>query len=118
MRLCANENFPRDAVSSLRQHGHDVLWILETAPGAPDSKVLRLAETGNRLLLTFDKDFGELVFRRGAAASCGIVLFRIRKPSPEIVAERVLDVLQSRDDWEGNFSVVEDATIRMRPLPT
>jgi predicted nuclease of predicted toxin-antitoxin system len=63
MRLCANENVPGDCVTLLRQRGHDVLWIREVARGASDDGVLAMAQSETRLLLTFDKDFGELVFR-------------------------------------------------------
>jgi len=61
MRLCANENIPEDCVVRLRERGHDVLWIREAAPGGPDPDVLARALTEDRLLITFDKDFGELV---------------------------------------------------------
>ena len=97
MRLCANENVPGDCIARLRQAGHDVLWIREAAPGMTDLVVLARALDENRLLITFDKDFGELVFRRGAKASHGIVLFRIAQPSASAVAERVTDVLASRE---------------------
>ena len=117
MRLCANENLPEDCIVRLRQEGHDVLWIRESAPGSADDAVLARAATEERLLITFDKDFGELVFRRGAKASHGVVLFRIPQPSAAAVAERVAMTLASRDDWSGHFSGVEDFTIRMRPLP-
>lgn len=117
MRLCANENIPEDCVTRLRQAGRDVLWIREAAPGSPDDSVLARAPSESRLLVTFDKDFGQLVFRRGARASRGIVLFRISQPSPGAVAGRVATVLASRDDWHGHFSVVDDFTIRMRRLP-
>jgi predicted nuclease of predicted toxin-antitoxin system len=117
MRLCANENIPEECVLRLRLSGHDVLWIREAAPGSPDHKVLSLAADQNRLLITFDKDFGELVFRCGAKASLGLILFRISQPSAAVVAERVDAVLASRDDWPGHFSVVEDFTVRLRRLP-
>lgn len=117
MRLCANENIPGDCVARLRQGGHDVVWIRETSPGNSDAEVLAWAWRENRLLITFDKDFGELVFRRGSKASHGIVLFRIAQPSAAAVAERVATVLASRGDWPGHFSVVDDTTIRMRCLP-
>jgi predicted nuclease of predicted toxin-antitoxin system len=117
MRLCADENVPEDCVARLRQGGHDVLWIREAAPGSGDSAVLARALVENRLLVTFAKDFGKLVFRRGAKASHGVVLFRISSPSPTAVAERVATVLARRDDWHGHFSVVDDFAIRMRRLP-
>jgi predicted nuclease of predicted toxin-antitoxin system len=71
MRLCANENIAEDCVIRLRQSGHDVLWIREAAPGSADSDVLARALAEGRLLITFDKDFGELVSRRGAKAGVG-----------------------------------------------
>ena len=117
MLLCANENIPEDCILRLRRDGHDVLWIRETTPGISDDVVLARAATESRLLITFDKDFGELVFRRGAKASPGVVLFRIPQPSAAAVAERVAATLASRDDWPGHFSVVEEFTIRMRRLP-
>ena len=117
MRLCANENVPGDCVALLRSRGHDVLWVHESHPGLGDEAVLKKALSESRLLITFDKDFGELVFHRGAGASWGIVLFRIDMPSPGAVSERVLAVLESRSDWEHQFSVADDAMVRMRPLP-
>ena len=118
MRLCANENMGADTVARLRLAGHDVLWIRETAPGIPDVAVLARAQGEGRLLLTFDKDFGELVFHRGATASCGIILFRITQPSATQVAEKICAIIASRTDWEGHYSVVDDTTIRMRKLPS
>jgi predicted nuclease of predicted toxin-antitoxin system len=118
MRLCANENIPEDCIVKLRQNGHDVLWIRESASGSPDIDVLARAHRENRLLITFDKDFGQLVFQHGAKASHGVILFRISQPSSEIIAERVLVALTSRQDWTGHFSVVDDFGIRMRPLLT
>jgi predicted nuclease of predicted toxin-antitoxin system len=117
MRLCANENLPEDCIVRLRQDGHDVLWIREASPGSPDTGVLARAQQENRLLVTCDKDFGELVFKAGAQASPGVILFRIPQPSAAAVAAKVSAVLSSRTDWAGQFSVVEEFGVRMRPLP-
>jgi len=118
MRLCANENIPGDCVTELRARGHDVLWIRETEPGASDDFVLARACAEVRLLITFDKDFGELVFHRGAAASKGIILFRISKFTPDELSIRVADIISSREDWPNHYSVVDHHSIRMRPLPS
>ena len=75
------------------------------------------AQSETRVLITFDKDFGELVFRRGKAASRGIVLFRLRKLSPDFVARRVAQILESTAEWEGHYAVVDEHSIRLRPLP-
>jgi excisionase family DNA binding protein len=60
MRPLANENIPGVAVSALAADGHDVVWVRTVAPGAPDVEVLAWAARESRILLTFDKDFGEL----------------------------------------------------------
>jgi predicted nuclease of predicted toxin-antitoxin system len=88
VRICANENISADCVIALRNSGHDVLWIREASPGATDDEVLACARNEERLLLTFDKDFGQLVFQRGATASHGIILLRISQTSSVAAAER------------------------------
>jgi len=70
-----------------------------------------------RVLLTFDKDFGELAWRSGLPASCGIVLFRLPALGPTGVGKVISDVLMAREDWPGHFSVVEPSRIRVRVLP-
>ncbi|WP_208738476.1 DUF5615 family PIN-like protein [Bradyrhizobium vignae] len=59
MRFLADENFPGSAVDALRASGHDVIWIRASAPGSSDREVLAQASHEQRILLTFDKDFGE-----------------------------------------------------------
>ncbi|HUW60497.1 MAG TPA: DUF5615 family PIN-like protein [Candidatus Bathyarchaeia archaeon] len=117
MRIQANENVPLDLVEALRQHGHDVEWVRAVCPGAKDKDLLERAQKQNRLVLTFDKDFGELAFRSRLAAGCGIVLLRIPLKVPAIIAQDVVRILESRDDWIGHFSVIDDRRIRMVPLP-
>lgn len=116
MRFLANENFPLDAVEALKQIGHDVTWIRTVAPGITDTAVLNLAQSENRILLTFDKDFGELAFRLGLQAHFGIILFRVKATSGLVIAQKVVKVISLRDDWQGKFTVVEDEKIRMRDL--
>ena len=117
MRFLANENFPYDAVLALREQGHDVSWIRTDTPGSRDEEVLSLARIEDRVLITFDKDFGELAYRSRLPAACGVILFRIPMPSSSFVARLAVTAIQSRNDWKGNFSVVETNRIRMRPLP-
>jgi predicted nuclease of predicted toxin-antitoxin system len=116
MRFLANENFPLDAVEALRKNAHDVSWIRLDYPGISDPQVLSIAEAENRILLTFDKDFGELAFRSKLPATIGIILFRIKAPSGAVVAQKVVKAIAMRDDWSGHFSVIEDDKIRMRSL--
>ncbi len=117
MRILANENVAGDIIMALRRRGHDVAWVRTENPGAKDPFVLARSVSERRLLVTFDKHFGQLVWRRGAKASCGVVLFRISVRSPEAVARRVISVLESRNDWFGHFSVVDEMRVRIVPLP-
>ena len=117
MRFLADENFPGDAVTALRASGQDVLWIRTDAPGITDEDVLARSLKDTRVLLTFDEDFGELAWRSRLPATRGIVLFRLPALGPAGVGKVITDVLTSRDDWPGHFSVVEPGRIRVRALP-
>jgi predicted nuclease of predicted toxin-antitoxin system len=117
MRLLASENFPADAVLALRHAEHDVFWVRSDAPGAVDTEVLQRAQAEGRVLLTFDKDFGELAFRAGLPATSGVILLRVPAPSAGAVAHLAVSVIGSRIDWPGHFSVVTESRIRMTPLP-
>ena len=64
MKFLADENFPRPALAALRKASWDVFSIAESCPGISDDEVIAVCSDQERLLLTFDKDFGELVFRR------------------------------------------------------
>lgn len=118
MKLLANENFPLLAVKALQDLGHDVLWARTDMRGESDDVILHRAQAEDRLVVTFDKDFGELTFRWGLPASCGVILFRLRTQSPDYVRNRVVEILAARADadWLGHFFVVEEYRIRVRPL--
>ena len=118
MRFLANENIPAALVSALGERGHDVAWVRVDAPGSTDEVVLRRAVAEARLLLTFDKDFGELAFRLGMPATAGVVLLRFVPASPAQAVELVLRALDSREEWAGHFSVIEADRVRTTPLPS
>jgi predicted nuclease of predicted toxin-antitoxin system len=117
MRFLANENMPGDAVTALAAAGHDVVWVRTAAPGSDDKEILAWAIRDNRVLLAFDQDFGELAWRAGLPASCGIVLFRIPMPAAMNVGTTIAARLSERADWVGHFSVIQPGRIRMRLLP-
>jgi hypothetical protein len=116
MRFLANENFPGAAVIALGSAGHDVVWVRVAAPGATDPDVLAWAAREQRILLTFDKDFGELARASALPRTCGVVLLRIPMPRPGDAGQWLADLITSRDDWASYFSVIEPGRVRMRPL--
>ena len=89
MRLLANENFPLDAVAALREAGHDVVWIREGSRGTSDDEILFHAQKENRIVVTFNKDFGELAFRSKLPAQSGVILFRITPNRRNISRKRL-----------------------------
>ena len=116
-KFLANENVPAEAVEAARQAGHDLTWIAESSPGADDDAVLAKALAERRVLVTFDKDFGEMAFHQGKTATCGVILFRPRVRSPGYVAQFMVAVLGQAVSWEGNFSVAQEGKLRVVPLP-
>lgn len=116
MRLLADENVPTALVESLRLLGHDVASIRETVPSSSDPDVLALANEQQRVLLTYDTDFGELIFRRQHPASEGVILLRLLQPA-QLHRDRVVEVLGMYDDWSDYFTTVTADHERRRRLP-
>jgi predicted nuclease of predicted toxin-antitoxin system len=117
MRWIVDENVSATVVNILRERGHDVVSVKESLRGTGDAHILALAQTEQRVLVTHDKDFGELAFRWGLPADSGIILFRLSGADSESDNRRVLEVLESRVDWMGHFAVVTDDRVRIRLLP-
>lgn len=88
MNFLVDEGVDRQIVDKLRQDGHSVLYIAEMSPGIADDEVLDMANAQGALLLTSDKDFGELVYRQGRLTS-GVILIRLAGLSPIRKAEIV-----------------------------
>jgi predicted nuclease of predicted toxin-antitoxin system len=116
MRILADENMPRSLVGLLRERGHDVLSVREDLQGQSDRAVLLRANAEERLIVTQDKDFGELAFSHGMSAKCGVVLFRLGDLDRDETVARMLRVIESRSDWEGSLAVVTVNRIRIRRL--
>jgi predicted nuclease of predicted toxin-antitoxin system len=117
MKLLADENIPSSIVQALADGGYDIVWIRSEFPGISDREVMRYACHEKRIILTYDKDFGELVMKDNLCPPAGIILLRLSLKNPAGVSEYIVDILKSRTDWEGCFSVIEEKRIRMRPLP-
>ncbi|MDW8053949.1 MAG: DUF5615 family PIN-like protein [Anaerolineae bacterium] len=65
MNFLADESIDRQIVDRLRREGHQVWYVAERHTGISDEEVLALSNREEALLLTADKDFGEIVFRKG-----------------------------------------------------
>src|SRR5690349_16570969 len=101
MRFLADENFPGSVVACLTAKGHDVVWVRDIASGATDPDIFAHALRDGRILLTFDKDFGELAASSELPEKTGVILFRMPAGPPENVGERLSAIIVARDDWVG-----------------
>ncbi|MBI5191506.1 MAG: DUF5615 family PIN-like protein [Nitrospirae bacterium] len=114
MNFLADESVDRQIVEKLRESGYEVDYIAEMAPGIPDDGVLELANTNGALLLTADKDFGELVYRL-RRISTGVILVRLAGLSPAKKAELVVHIITRHiSELAGLFSVITPTGIRIR----
>jgi predicted nuclease of predicted toxin-antitoxin system len=96
LRILADESVEGEVVACLRSQGHDVAYIPEASAGIRDDEVIARANAEGRVLLTEDKDFGDLAFFYGNRSS-GIVLLRAHGADVEAKASLVADVLETHD---------------------
>ncbi len=113
MNLLADESVDRQIVEGLRQAGYIVIYIAEIEPSITDQTVFDRANENKALLLTADKDFGEIVFRDGRLISDGVVLIRLSGLTSEKKSEIVVDVIREhKENLYRHFSVISAGKIR------
>jgi predicted nuclease of predicted toxin-antitoxin system len=118
VRFLADENFPLPSIRMLSAAGHEVVAIALELPGVPDETVLERAFREERILLTFDRDYGGLLYLQGAQPPEGIVYFRFSPSSPEEPAEYLLGLIERfESSLSGTLTVAEYDRVRQRPLP-
>jgi predicted nuclease of predicted toxin-antitoxin system len=114
VRFLADESIDRQIVDAVRDLGYDVLAIAETSPGIPDTLVLSRANEARAILLTADKDFGELVYRQRLAHS-GVILVRLAGHATDVKAKIVAAAIERHAaELELGFVVVTGKAVRIR----
>lgn len=117
MKILANENFPFPSIKILREAGYDVKSIAESNTSIKDSEVLSIAVIEERIILTFDRDYGELIFKYRLESPPAVVYFRTKGNSPEDAALILLSRIKTENltllDY---FTVIDEEGIRQRKL--
>ena len=114
MKLVADESVEGPTVERLRRDGHDVVYVAELEPGIDDSEVLSLARREQALLLTADKDFGELVFRH-REQHFGVLLLRWMDGDLGGNAEMTASIFRKHgEEMRGCFSTLTRHGLRIR----
>lgn len=114
-RFLADENIPVKTVQTLKQKGMDIASILETSHGLRDIEVLNIANRQGRVIITFDTDFGNLVFKQKLETK-GIILLRFKPKSPQQTAKAIEQLLATKTPIEKRFIVVREHDVRILPL--
>lgn len=114
MNFVADEGIDKQIVEQLRNNGHDVLYIAEISPSIPDEDVLDFAIKNEAVLLTADKDFGELIYRQ-RRFSLGVVLIRLAGIASARKGEIVNDAVRNYgSEFLNGFTVISHGLIRIR----
>ncbi len=115
--LLADENIPVPAIEWLRARGVEVHAVRELMPGARDVTVLAYASRHRHWLVTFDRDYGELLFSRNEAPPPAVVYLRQQPFPPVRAAELLLPLLDHAGEIEGHFVTITEQATRLRRLP-
>ncbi|MBI3501899.1 MAG: DUF5615 family PIN-like protein [Bacteroidetes bacterium] len=111
----ANENFPFPSISFIRNEGHFIFSISELSNGISDEQVIQKAIKENLIILTFDKDYGELIFKFGITNPPAVVFFRYKGNNPLFAGKILCDLtVKAGLKLEKNFTVIEENDIRQR----
>ncbi len=116
-RFLADESCDFAVVRALREAGFDVVAVVEHSPGATDDQVIGLSVSEGRVLLTEDKDFGQLVFAANRE-SAGVVLIRFPASARGALGARVVETIQRQEArLSGAFVVLQPHRTRITRLP-
>jgi len=117
MNFVADESCARPVIQALREAGHDVVAIAEIAKGATDDQVLERALKEKRVLITEDRDFGELVYARGRSSS-GVILVRFPSRARRAKSATVIEAVSKLGSRLGDaFTVVQPGRLRISSRP-
>jgi predicted nuclease of predicted toxin-antitoxin system len=113
VRFLADENCDSEIVRSLHRDGHDVLSVSAIHPRAEDAEVIELAVRDKRILLTEDKDFGQLVYAHGAEG-LGVIFLRYPTSARRQIASDVMQLVkQHGEKLVGCFVTVQPGRVRI-----
>ena len=110
MKFVADENLGIKVPKYLADLGFDIVSVKEILQGKPDEDILSFANKQNRILITLDKDFGELVFKEKLIHS-GVILLRLKDESVENKKKVLIKELRSKKKFENKFTVISDAKV-------
>ena len=117
MKFLANENFPFPSIKLLREKGFEVKSIGEELSGISDERILSIAVNEQLIILTFDRDYGELIFKYMKESPPAVVYFRTKGENPIKAGQILFELLQNPNfQLTGYFTVIDETGVRQRKL--
>lgn len=114
--IIADENVDRVLIDQMRANGYEVFSIREDQPGISDKNVIQLAKSKKALIITEDKDFGELVFAH-EIKNCSVIFLRYEKRNYEKIVNNVFQVLKEHYQNSGHYFItITSKQVRIRSL--
>lgn len=115
MKLLANENFPLKSVEYLEGKGFDIIAVGVKHPSVKDNIVINVAIREDRLILTFDRDYGELIFRHNYRPKMGVIYLRLDAYEPDEPGKIIDDLLRNNKlEFQNALTVLDKHGIRQR----
>ncbi len=115
MKFLADENIPLKVVKKLREEGFDIISVTELSPGISDEESAEMSQNENRVLITFDKDFGRILFIEGLKVP-GLILLRFPPKNIEYIYSRLKKVFESDVEFYGKVVSVHEDKMRVSKL--
>jgi predicted nuclease of predicted toxin-antitoxin system len=115
MKFLANENFPLASVKFLREGGFDVTYVGHDYSGITDREVIHVAIEEERTILTFDRDYSELLFKHNFGPQKGVIYFRLSEFAPDEPGHLLNFILNSQNFNPNNaLTVIDKNSIRQK----
>ncbi len=115
MKYLANENVPFSSITYLKSKGYDIKAIGVDDPSITDEQVMQIAIEENRIIITYDSDYGELIFKYGYKPAAGVIFIRVQ-PAEPLETARILEDLVSKKtiSFDNNLTVIDSSTVRQK----
>ncbi|CAN5570840.1 hypothetical protein BH11BAC5_BH11BAC5_42420 [soil metagenome] len=116
--ILADENIFRGLITALRDNGYDVFSIFEESRGVSDIAISQLSLQPERIILTEDKDFGNIIFEKKMPAT-GVIFLRFQNDERFPIINEVLNFLstQTLETLRGNFITITPNKVRIKKIP-
>lgn len=115
MKILANENVPISSVKILDAAGLNIIAVGTDFPGILDEEVIEIAKKENRTIVTFDRDYGELIFKKGLKPQAGVIYLRWENFQPNEPGEYLIQLFNLKQiKFEGYLTVIGENNIRQR----